>query len=47
MEITDFTLVVYFIPMIIHSSTCTVVFGYSYKILLSFAYNFILIWARQ
>ena len=38
---TDFTLVVHFIPKNIHSSACTVGFEYLYKILHSFAYNFI------
>ena len=43
----DFTLVVHFIPKNILSSACTVGFEYLYKILHSFAYNFILIWTRQ
>ena len=44
---TDFTLVVHFIRKNIHSSACTVGFEYLYKILHSFAYNFILIWGRH
>ena len=42
MEITNFTLVVYFIPKITHSSTFSVGFEYLNKLLLSFAYDFIL-----
>ena len=44
MEITNFTLVIYFIPKIIHSCICSVGFEYLNKLLRSYAYeyNFIL-----
>ena len=43
MEITDFTLGVYFIPKTTHRSACTIGYEYLNNILLSFAYDFILI----
>ena len=42
MEITNFTLVGYSIPKMIHSSTCSVGFEYVNKLLLRFAYDFFL-----
>ena len=42
MEITNFTLVGFFIPKIIHSYTCSVWFEYLNKLLLSFANDFTL-----
>ena len=42
MEITNFTFMVYFIPKIIHSSTCSVGFEYLNELLVGFAYNRIL-----